>query len=101
MKLTIFLQSLEIWIFTLGFNKLLFAVMDGGRSFEAADISNFVDFFIVGVTVLVMAVPEGLPLAITLSLTYSVKKMMKDHNLVMKRKQNFKMFCKFALIIHL
>lgn len=29
-----------------------------------------------------VAVPEGLPLAVTLSLAYSVKKMMKDNNLV-------------------
>ncbi|XP_032359983.1 plasma membrane calcium-transporting ATPase 1 isoform X2 [Etheostoma spectabile] len=41
-----------------------------------------VKFFIIGVTVLVVAVPEGLPLAVTISLAYSVKKMMKDHNLV-------------------
>jgi Ca2+ transporting ATPase len=53
-----------------------------GRSFEAADVSHFVNFIIIGVTVLVIAVPEGLPLAITLALTYSVKKMMKDNNLV-------------------
>ncbi|KAJ1348999.1 hypothetical protein KIN20_004421 [Parelaphostrongylus tenuis] len=33
-------------------------------------------------TVLVVAVPEGLPLAVTLSLAYSVKKMMLDNNLV-------------------
>ena len=32
-----------------------------------------VKFFIVGVTVLVVAVPEGLPLAVTISLAYSVK----------------------------
>uniref|UniRef100_A0A8C8M7P7 Calcium-transporting ATPase n=1 Tax=Oncorhynchus tshawytscha TaxID=74940 RepID=A0A8C8M7P7_ONCTS len=41
-----------------------------------------VKFFIIGVTVLVVAVPEGLPLAVTISLAYSVKKMMKDNNLV-------------------
>ncbi|KAL3102112.1 hypothetical protein niasHS_003521 [Heterodera schachtii] len=52
------------------------------KHFEAKDIANFVDFIIIGVTVLVIAVPEGLPLAITLALTYSVKKMMKDNNLV-------------------
>lgn len=34
---------------------------------------EFVRFFIIGVTVLVVAVPEGLPLAVTLSLAYSVK----------------------------
>ncbi|XP_042259735.1 plasma membrane calcium-transporting ATPase 1-like isoform X2 [Thunnus maccoyii] len=57
-----------------------------GRSWVAACtpiyIQYFVKFFIIGVTVLVVAVPEGLPLAVTISLAYSVKKMMKDNNLV-------------------
>lgn len=36
-------------------------------------IQYFVKFFIIGITVLVVAVPEGLPLAVTISLAYSVK----------------------------
>ena len=32
--------------------------------------------FVIGVTVLVVAVPEGLPLAVTISLAFSVMKMM-------------------------
>ena len=36
-------------------------------------LGNYVNFIIIGVTVLVVAVPEGLPLAVTLSLAYSVK----------------------------
>ncbi|XP_066246916.1 plasma membrane calcium-transporting ATPase 2 isoform X5 [Euwallacea similis] len=44
--------------------------------------NQLVRHLIIGVTVLVVAVPEGLPLAVTLSLAYSVKKMMKDNNLV-------------------
>lgn len=36
-------------------------------------IQFLVKFFIIGVTVLVVAVPEGLPLAVTISLAYSVK----------------------------
>ena len=32
-----------------------------------------VNYFIIGVTVLVVSVPEGLPLAVTISLAYSVK----------------------------
>lgn len=32
----------------------------------------------------VVAIPEGLPLAVTLSLAYSVKKMLDDNNLVRK-----------------
>ncbi|XP_069142494.1 plasma membrane calcium-transporting ATPase 2-like isoform X2 [Argopecten irradians] len=45
-------------------------------------IEQFVSYFIIGVTVLVVAVPEGLPLAVTLALAYSVRKMMHDNNLV-------------------
>ncbi|VDD77608.1 unnamed protein product [Mesocestoides corti] len=40
-------------------------------------LKQFIHFIIIGVTVLVVAVPEGLPLAVTISLAYSVKKMMK------------------------
>jgi len=36
-------------------------------------IQQFIKFFIIGVTVLVVAVPEGLPLAVTLALAYSVR----------------------------
>ena len=41
-------------------------------------------FFIIGVTVIVVAIPEGLPLAVTLSLAYSTKRMLHDNNLVRK-----------------
>ncbi|KAJ3623203.1 hypothetical protein MTP99_019446 [Tenebrio molitor] len=53
-----------------------------GHSWEKTHASHLVRHLIIGVTVLVVAVPEGLPLAVTLSLAYSVKKMMKDNNLV-------------------
>ncbi|XP_016288290.1 plasma membrane calcium-transporting ATPase 1-like [Monodelphis domestica] len=42
----------------------------------------FIKFFIIGITILVVSIPEGLPLAVTLSLAYWVKRMMKDNNLV-------------------
>ena len=38
--------------------------------------------FIMAVTIVVVAVPEGLPLAVTLSLAYSTQKMMADNNLI-------------------
>ncbi|DBA01641.1 TPA: hypothetical protein N0F65_010292 [Lagenidium giganteum] len=38
--------------------------------------------FLVGVTIIVVAIPEGLPLAVTISLSYSTKKMLKDNNLI-------------------
>jgi P-type E1-E2 ATPase len=37
---------------------------------------------IIGVTVVVVAVPEGLPLAVMISLAYSVRKMLIDKNFV-------------------
>ncbi|KAH9415079.1 hypothetical protein DERP_006165 [Dermatophagoides pteronyssinus] len=43
---------------------------------------EFFDHVITGITILVVAVPEGLPLAVSLSLAYSVKQMMRDNNLV-------------------
>ncbi|GAX78129.1 hypothetical protein CEUSTIGMA_g5571.t1 [Chlamydomonas eustigma] len=39
-------------------------------------------FFLYGVTIIVVAVPEGLPLAVTISLAYSMKKMLIDQNFV-------------------
>jgi len=42
------------------------------------------NFFIIGITVVVVAIPEGLPLSVTLSLAYSVRKMLLDNNLVRK-----------------
>ncbi|XP_026297897.1 plasma membrane calcium-transporting ATPase 2 isoform X2 [Apis mellifera] len=53
-----------------------------GKSWKNTYAGDLVRHLIIGVTVLVVAVPEGLPLAVTLSLAYSVKKMMKDNNLV-------------------
>jgi magnesium-transporting ATPase (P-type) len=41
-------------------------------------------YVILGITVIVVAIPEGLPLSVTLSLAFSVKKMLKDNNLVRK-----------------
>ncbi|KPM11886.1 plasma membrane calcium-transporting ATPase 3-like protein [Sarcoptes scabiei] len=52
------------------------------KRFKMTYMQYFVKFVIIGVTVLVVAVPEGLPLAVTLALAYSVKKMMHDNNLV-------------------
>ncbi|KAF2363503.1 P-type ATPase [Trinorchestia longiramus] len=53
-----------------------------GQAFSVKDLFYFLKFIIVGVTVLVVAVPEGLPLAVTISLAFSVRRMLKDRNLV-------------------
>lgn len=43
---------------------------------------EIVNYFAIAVTILVVAVPEGLPLAVTLSLAYAMKQMMDDKALV-------------------
>lgn len=47
-------------------------------------IFQYLDGLIVAVSVVVCAIPEGLPLAVTLALAYSVMKMLEDQNLVKK-----------------
>lgn len=57
----------------------------GWKNTPVIDQIKFVlQALIMGVAVLVMAIPEGLPLAVTLSLAYSVDRMMKENNLVRK-----------------
>jgi len=45
-------------------------------------LKDWLHFFIIGVAIVVVAVPEGLPLAVMISLAYSVQKMLKDQNFV-------------------
>ena len=47
-------------------------------------LKQVVNFTIIGITVIVVAVPEGLPLAVTISLAFSVMKMKQENNLVRK-----------------
>lgn len=46
------------------------------------DALELLEYFAVAVTIVVVAVPEGLPLAVTLSLAFAMKKMMNDKALV-------------------
>jgi magnesium-transporting ATPase (P-type) len=48
----------------------------------AGDLLIILEFFITAVTILVVAVPEGLPLAVTLSLAVAIRRMAKDNNQV-------------------
>lgn len=44
--------------------------------------SAFMDILIVAITVIVVAVPEGLPLAVTLALAFATTRLLKENNLV-------------------
>ncbi len=47
-------------------------------------LSHTLKTMMVAVTLIVVAVPEGLPMAVTLSLAYSMRRMLKTNNLVRK-----------------
>jgi len=47
-------------------------------------IAHILQTFMIAVTLVVVSVPEGLPMAVTLSLAYSMRRMLKTNNLVRK-----------------
>ncbi|XWS42502.1 hypothetical protein CRYUN_Cryun16bG0019500 [Craigia yunnanensis] len=56
-----------------------------GSKTKFDDVMNSVVAIIAAaVTIVVVAIPEGLPLAVTLTLAYSMKRMMRDHAMVRK-----------------
>lgn len=56
--------------------------------FDLANWGEFLAYILqtvmIAVTLVVVSVPEGLPMAVTLSLAYSMRRMLKTHNLVRK-----------------
>ncbi|GAV76175.1 E1-E2_ATPase domain-containing protein/Cation_ATPase_C domain-containing protein/Cation_ATPase_N domain-containing protein/Hydrolase domain-containing protein/CaATP_NAI domain-containing protein [Cephalotus follicularis] len=77
----------------LGFAVLTFLVLTGrflvGKlqhnevtHWSSSDALKLLDYFAIAVTIIVVAVPEGLPLAVTLSLAFAMKKLMSDKALV-------------------
>ena len=57
-------------------------IVNRGVSDSVKIFSDLTTLFILAVTVVVVAVPEGLPLAVTLSLAHATIQMLKDNNLV-------------------
>lgn len=56
--------------------------LKGNTDAPAQKAQNFLNILIVAITVIVVAVPEGLPLAVTLALAFATTRMLKDNNLV-------------------
>ncbi|KAH7117304.1 plasma membrane calcium-transporting ATPase 2 [Dactylonectria macrodidyma] len=86
------LEGLALAIAKLGslaagllFFVLLFRFI-GGLSNDSRSASEkasiFMDILIVAITIIVVAVPEGLPLAVTLALAFATTRMLKENNLV-------------------
>lgn len=59
-------------------------IKDRVTIFDVSTLSSLISFIIIAITVIVVAVPEGLPLAVTIALAFSVSKMKEENNLVKK-----------------
>ena len=57
-------------------------IYSGISIWTSHELDVLVNAFIIAVTVIVVAIPEGLPMAVTIALAYSVDKMKREHNLV-------------------
>lgn len=70
--------------FIVAFIEFLVRITRGSsRDLPAAEKGQeFLNIFIIAVSVIVVAVPEGLPLAVTLALAFATTRMLKDNNLV-------------------
>ena len=65
--------------------QLVFEYFANKENMKLIDIINkFLKILILCVSIIVVAIPEGLPLAVTLSLAFSIKKLMDRNNLVRK-----------------
>ena len=85
-------SDLETIITTMLFNFPHKRVEDGYANNSDSDLTDprlnvakkILDIIILCISIVVVAIPEGLPLAVTLSLAFSIKKMMDYNNLVRK-----------------
>ncbi|OJJ38795.1 hypothetical protein ASPWEDRAFT_342168 [Aspergillus wentii DTO 134E9] len=68
-------------MFLILFIKFLTGLRHSGDG-PAEKGQQFLNVFIIALTVVVIAVPEGLPLTVTLALAFATTRMLKDNNLV-------------------
>ena len=78
------LGSAALTFVALGIKLLLEYIRDPEQMTLSVAMNKILRILILCVSIIVVAIPEGLPLAVTLSLAFSIKKMMDQNNLVRK-----------------
>jgi Ca2+ transporting ATPase len=81
-KLGVYVSIITFIAMTI--NVIINSLMTTGSAFGGDTISSLVSNLIIAITIIVVAVPEGLPLAVTIALAFSVMKMKEENNLVRK-----------------
>lgn len=81
-KVGLMVASVVLVILIIRYFAITFKKATARERRAAEVIQEMVHIFSIAVTIVVVAVPEGLPLAVTLTLAYSMRKMMADKSLV-------------------
>ncbi|KAG6614297.1 calcium-translocating P-type ATPase, PMCA-type [Phytophthora cinnamomi] len=89
------IEALNLWLGKMGVivATLIFVVLcarfsietfvqEPRQSWEAAYLRDYLSYFILGTTILVVAIPEGLPLAVAIALALAVRRMLQGRSLV-------------------
>jgi P-type E1-E2 ATPase len=79
-KVGLYVAGLTFVAMTL--NIVISRVLTNQQIWSLDTANGLINAVIIAITIVVVAVPEGLPLAVTLSLAYSVNQMRKENNLV-------------------
>ncbi|OWZ02861.1 Calcium-translocating P-type ATPase [Phytophthora megakarya] len=89
------IEALNLWLGKMGVvvATLIFVVLcarfsietfaqEPRQTWEAAYLRDYLSYFILGTTILVVAIPEGLPLAVAIALALAVRRMLRGRSLV-------------------
>lgn len=80
-----FAYSIIVFVILSGFSFILgIKPLEQASWISIDSASKILQYFMVAVTLIVVTVPEGLPMSVTLSLALSMRRMLKSNNLVRK-----------------
>ena len=82
---TITVASYVVAGLILVFRLLMYFIVEESTPFEWVDFARYLlNTIMIAITLIVVAVPEGLPMSVTLSLALSMRRMLETNNLVRK-----------------
>ena len=85
-RLAELINKIAFWSAGILFTALVikYLAIDGPAPEALGIVNDLLQFVMIAVALIVVAVPEGLPMAVTLALAYSMKKMANENNLIKK-----------------